>query len=87
MNKTSPVSTAEQATAPATESASQTASRRGFVAATAAVGSLAAAATLWVSRKPALQTPQALESDKPDTTAAGYRLTEHVKRYYQTTTL
>jgi hypothetical protein len=61
--------------------------RRGFVAASAALGSLAAVATLWAGRKPEATVAQA-PTVKPDTDMqGGYQLSEHVKRYYQTTLL
>jgi hypothetical protein len=70
-----------------TTTAQQQPSRRGFVAATATLGSLAAAASLWASRKPGTQTAQASEVKTDADMQGGYYLSEHVKRYYQTTTL
>lgn len=59
--------------------------RRGFVAASATLGTLAAAASLWATRKPEQQAAQAQQP--AEQAQSGYQLTEHVKRYYQTTTL
>jgi hypothetical protein len=56
--------------------------RRTVLAGAGGVGALAAAAALLPGAVP----PQpAVSTDKPASgSAAGYRLTEHVKRYYQT---
>jgi hypothetical protein len=70
-----------------TKTADEPMRRRSFVAATAVVGSFAAAAALWASRKPALEVAKAASPKAVEPQAEGYRLSEHVKRYYQTTTL
>jgi hypothetical protein len=81
------ISTAKAAAAPANEAPSQALKRRSFVAASAVAGSFAAAAALWASRKPAVTVAKAASPAQPAQAAEGYRLSEHVKRYYQTTTL
>jgi hypothetical protein len=70
-----------------TKTADEPMRRRSFVAATAVVGSFAAAAALWASRKPAVAEAKAASPQAVEPQADGYRLSEHVKRYYQTTTL
>jgi hypothetical protein len=56
--------------------------RRTVLAGATGVGALAAVAALLPSAVP---TETVVSTDKPaSSTAAGYRLTEHVKRYYQT---
>jgi hypothetical protein len=58
--------------------------RRTVMAGVGTVGALAAAATLLPAGEPSAPTaPDAGAKPSPDT-AAGYRLTEHVKRYYAT---
>jgi hypothetical protein len=57
--------------------------RRAVMAGAGAVGALAAAASLLPGAKPETASTQAASAAPPDT-AAGYRLTEHVKRYYAT---
>ncbi len=57
--------------------------RRTVLAGAGTVGALAAAAAALPVAQSALQQPQAAAQPAPDT-AAGYRLTEHVKRYYAT---
>jgi hypothetical protein len=60
----------------------QTNVRRTVLVGAGGVGALAAAASLLPQ---AVQTPPVASSATPEgTTSAGYRLTEHVKRYYQT---
>jgi hypothetical protein len=60
-----------------------TLSRRALFAATGTAGAVAAAASLApVVLQPLAATPQAKE---PPPRGGGYQLTEHVKRYYQTT--
>lgn len=58
-------------------------SRRHWVAGAGTVGTLAAAAAVLpqVVKSPAAEPPRA--AAEPDS-SAGYRLSEHVKRYYQT---
>jgi hypothetical protein len=61
----------------------QAVGRRGMLAGAGAVGALAAAAV--VLPKGAQPEAQPVADARPvSDTAAGYRLTEHVKRYYQT---
>jgi len=58
-------------------------SRRTMFAGAGTLGALAAAASLLPGRpEPATPTPQA---KAPPERGGGYELTEHVKRYYQTT--
>jgi hypothetical protein len=61
----------------------QTVGRRTMLAGVGTVGALTAAAALLPT---AQQPPESAAAPaKPDAdTASGYRLTEHVKRYYQT---
>ena len=58
-------------------------SRRGFFMGAAAAGAAAAA----VTAMPGLSTPSAELNNLPPApeTGGGYSLSEHVKRYYQTT--
>jgi secreted PhoX family phosphatase len=57
--------------------------RRSVLGGAAAVGALATVAALTTSRQP--QSPDLAAKTPVDTTKAdGYRLTEHVKRYYAT---
>jgi hypothetical protein len=60
-------------------------SRRGFMLGTAAVSAAAAAVATLPRTEP--ETPSAPASEKPPApdNGGGYRLSEHVKRYYQTT--
>ena len=58
--------------------------RRAMLAGAGAVGALAAAASLLPAAEQATAVAAAAAKSPADT-AAGYRLTEHVKRYYQTT--
>jgi hypothetical protein len=81
------ISATKVAAAPANEAPNEALKRRSFVAASAVVGSFAAAAALWASRKPAVAVAKAASPAEPAEAAEGYRLSEHVKRYYQTTTL
>jgi len=57
--------------------------RRAVMAGAGAVGALAAAASLLPGAKPEAVSTQGAAAAAPDT-ASGYRLTEHVKRYYAT---
>jgi hypothetical protein len=57
--------------------------RRTVMAGAGTVGALAAVASLLPGAKPQGAPAQADAAPPPDT-AAGYRLTEHVKRYYAT---
>lgn len=60
-------------------------SRRTLFAGAATTGAVAAAATLL----PAVQQPdtQPAQAKEPPERGGGYELSEHVKRYYQTTRL
>ena len=58
--------------------------RRTMLAGAGTVGALAAAAAVMPSAKTAAPELQTGVNPTPDT-AAGYRLTEHVKRYYAST--
>lgn len=59
-----------------------TLSRRTLFAGAGTVGAVAAAATLLPGLEPSAPAP---EVKAPPERGGGYRLTEHVKRYYQTT--
>ncbi len=59
-------------------------SRRSVFAGASAVGAVAAVASL-VPSIPAAVTPTARPAELPPEKGGGYRLSEHVKRYYQTT--
>ena len=58
--------------------------RRRVFAGAGTVGALAAAAAVLPLGKPAADHASAEPKAAPDTTG-GYQLTEHVKRYYETT--
>jgi len=59
--------------------------RRTMVAGAGAAGALAAVAALVAGKSGAAPgAPQVAEAQPPADTAAGYRLSDHVKRYYQT---
>ena len=58
--------------------------RRTMLAGAGTVGALAAAAAVLPAAQTALPQQPAAVQPTPDT-AAGYRLTEHVKRYYAST--
>jgi hypothetical protein len=58
--------------------------RRTLLAGAGTAGALAAAAVVLPTAQPAALPQQAAAQPAPDT-AAGYRLTEHVKRYYAST--
>jgi len=58
-------------------------SRRGLFAGAGAVGAVAAVAAV-VPTVPTAQSPQATTRPAP-TKGGGYTVSEHVKRYYQTT--
>jgi len=58
--------------------------RRTVLAGAGTVGALAAAAAVLPAAQSVVPQPQAGAPTLPDT-AAGYRLTEHVKRYYAST--
>lgn len=64
------------------KSSSPTVNRRAVFAAAGAAGALGALAVASVRTAPA-PAQQAAQAPEPDT-ASGYRLTEHVKRYYAT---
>jgi hypothetical protein len=59
-------------------------SRRGFMLG-AAVAGAAAAAVVTLPRTPDTETPVADKQPPAPEMGGGYRVTEHVKRYYQTT--
>jgi hypothetical protein len=58
--------------------------RRTLLAGASTAGALAAAAVVLPAVQQAAPLPQGAAHPVPDT-AAGYRLTEHVKRYYAST--
>lgn len=64
------------------KSPSSALSRRQVFAGAGAVGALAAAAA--VVHAPAVPEVQAQADTSPEVDDQGYRLTEHIKRYYQT---
>jgi hypothetical protein len=57
-------------------------SRRGFFSDVRTVGAVAAAASLVPGVRDSISVP---ETKAPPENGSGYQLTEHVKRYYQTT--
>lgn len=59
-------------------------SRRRVFAGASAVGAVAAVAAL-VPSIPAAVTPVSRQAEPPPEKGGGYRLSEHVKRYYKTT--
>ena len=59
-------------------------SRRRVVAGASAVGAVAALTSL-VPAIPAAVVPVARQAEPPPEKGGGYRLSEHVKRYYKTT--
>jgi hypothetical protein len=59
--------------------------RRAMLAGAGAVGALAAAASLLPGKQEAEAVATAAGAKPAPDTAAGYRLTEHVKQYYDTT--
>ena len=63
----------------------ETLGRRGMLAGAGTVGALAAAATVLPGLQQAPADAKADGKQPLDGAAAGYRLTEHVKRYYATT--
>lgn len=67
--------------APSTEPSS----RRRLMAGAGTVGALAAAAAVLPSLVPQAPVAQASAQPPRDTDAGGYQLTDHVRRYYQTT--
>jgi len=62
----------------------QTVGRRAMLAGVGTVGALTATAALLPIAEQAAESSAVPPKPEPDK-AAGYRLTEHVKRYYQTT--
>jgi hypothetical protein len=60
-------------------------SRRTLFAGAATTGAVAAAATLLPAVQEAAEAP--LQAKEPPQRGGGYELSEHVKRYYQTTRL
>jgi cobalamin biosynthesis protein CbiD len=59
-------------------------SRRGFMLGAAAAGAATAAVTT-LPKPPVAETPVAQEVPVPPANGGGYRVSEHVKRYYRTT--
>jgi hypothetical protein len=60
------------------------ADRRAALAGAGAVGALAAAAALLPAAKPQAPGADATGAQPIDDQSSGYRLTEHIKRYYAT---
>ncbi len=60
------------------------ASRRGFMLG-AAVAGAATAAVVTLPKSPVPETPVVTETPPAPRNGGGYRLTDHVKRYYKTT--
>jgi hypothetical protein len=59
--------------------------RRKLLGAAGTTGALAAAATLLATHQDAIDAVDAAASNTAPKQGGGYRLTEHVQRYYQTT--
>jgi hypothetical protein len=59
--------------------------RRKLLGAAGTTGALAAAATLLATRQDPAEPVTAAAAKSASETGLGYRLTEHVQRYYQTT--
>jgi cysteine synthase len=59
--------------------------RRGLIAGAGAVGAIAAVASVVRPDAASTATAAAQEPSKADATSPGYRLTEHIRRYYATT--
>lgn len=60
----------------------QTTQRRGLLAGAGALGALAAAASVLPGGRQAVADEKVAAAPPAPDTAAGYRLSEHVKRYY-----
>jgi O-antigen ligase len=60
----------------------QTVPRRGLLAGAGAVGALAAVAAVLPGGQQAVADAKVADAKPAPDTASGYRLTEHVKRYY-----
>lgn len=73
--------TQSKAKAPATETGLPPVARRTFFVGAGAAGALAAAAVALPLRKEVTPEPKQAQAGEPQ---AGYQLTEHVQRYYQT---
>jgi hypothetical protein len=73
----------KQATQPATDQ--PTLQRRKLLGAAGTTGALAAAATLLATRQNEPAEAAEAQTDAAPTKGGGYRLSEHVMRYYQTT--
>ena len=63
----------------------KTGARRGFLLGTTAAAAAGAAAVAAARRLPASEPAQAASGSADQTANKGYRLTEHVRRYYRTT--
>ncbi len=63
----------------------KTAQRRGLLAGAGVLGALAAAASLLPGGRQASVDEKVAQAEGVPDTAAGYRLSEHVKRYYSST--
>jgi hypothetical protein len=63
----------------------KSADRRAMLVGAGTVGALAAAATVLPLTQQAATPAQSADAKPAPDTAAGYRLTEHVKRYYAST--
>ena len=64
----------------------KSAQRRVVLASAGGVGALAAAAVVLPGMQPSGAPATTLDAQAPgENTAAGYRLTEHIKRYYAST--
>jgi len=59
--------------------------RRKLLGAAGTTGALAAAATLLATRRDPADATTAAAAQPASEAGSGYRLTEHVQRYYQTT--
>jgi hypothetical protein len=59
--------------------------RRKLLGAVGTTGALAAAATILATRQDAADAAKAATATSASEAGSGYRLTEHVQRYYETT--
>ncbi len=60
-------------------------SRRGFMLGAAVAGATTAAAVATLPESPVAETPVVETPPAPPENGGGYRVTEHVRRYYKTT--
>ena len=65
--------------------ATRPASRRGFLMASGTAAAIGAAAVATKSPTTSSPTPSSAIDAASESTGSGYRLTEHIQRYYRTT--